>query len=444
MFKVFSPAEGVKVIGVETNSFKTGEIIVSMAMPMGNTHAANAVLLGLLKHSCEKFPNFSLLNGKLDDLYGASLSYSIAKQGDSQVLKLHMSFLDDRFALNGEKIALDCCTLLADMIFFPNVKDQSFGEEQLNLEKRLLIQLIEEENDDKRLYARNKCIEHLCYNELYAKSKYGTKEEIGNLTMGKVFAAWQDILKTALFGITVVGSCKAEEISEIFKERFSSIDRRPVTIETKFSPKPGRSGRHDETQEINQGKLVIGFRTCMEFARDRMWENVVMNDIFGGGTYSYLFSVIREKMNLAYYCRTSLIASKGLLVLEAGIDTDKEKAVTAGIIRELNNIRLGKATEELLQNSKRSLKERYTLTSPEAIAAFYDQQFLLNEILTPEEAIEGIEKVTLEDVKMCAKSLALGSIFMLCAKEQVEKEAKEQTEKREQTEKENAVEEEEK
>lgn len=414
-------AEQVRLLAVETDSFKTSRISVSMALPMDEKMAANSLLVYLLKRSCKAYPDFSLLNGKLDELYGASLSASVSKIGESQVLSLSLTCLDDRFALTDESIVQQCAELLASMIFSPNCKSGSFGAENLAAEKRLLIQRIEEELNDKRTYAFNKCIEYMCAGEAYGKDKYGTVEEINAVKMADVYAAWKNLLSTAIFQITVVGGSCADKIADIFTKRFAKIERNPVKPETVFVQRGKHFNRYEESYPVNQGKLVIGFRAGMHSGRDNLFAITVMNDIFGMGTYSKLFMNVREKLSLAYYCWSRLVASKGIVLVEGGIDTDKEKKVSAEILSQLSDLRNGKTDPEVLNSSKRSLKERYTFTTPEGICAWYAAQVLENEILTPESMIEGVEAITMEQVCEAAKKLSIDTIFMLKAQEEAAK-----------------------
>ncbi len=418
MPQVKTLAEQVRLVSVETDSFKTSRIIVSMAVPMGENAAANALLIYLLKRSCKAYPDFSLLNGKLDELYGASLSAAVSKIGDSQVLSLSLTCLDDRFALTEESIAEQCAGLLASMVFSPNCKSGSFGAENLAAEKRLLIQRIEEELNDKRTYALNKCLEYMCKNEPCGKDKYGTVDEINAVKMADVYSAWKNILSTAVFQITVVGGAGADKIGDIFTKRFAKIERNPVKTETVFIQRGRHFNRYEESFPVNQGKLVIGFRAGMQSSRDNIFAITVMNDIFGMGTYSKLFMNVREKLSLAYYCWSKLLTSKGIVLVEGGIDTDKEKKVSAEILSQLSDLRNGKTAPEVLDSSKRSLKERYTFTTPEGICSWYAAQVLEDEILTPESMIEGIETVTMEQVCEAAKKLSIDTIFMLKAQEE--------------------------
>ena len=413
-------ADRVRLVSEQTSRFKTGRILVGAALPLDENAAANSLLIYLLKRSCKQYPDFSLLNGKLDELYGASISASVNKIGDSQVITLSMTCIDDRFALTDESVAEQCAQLLADMIFSPNCKNGSFGADNLALEKRLLIQRVEEELNDKRTYAANKCISHMCSNEPCGREKYGTVEEIQKVRMTDVYAAWKNMLSTAVFQITVSGSADADKIAAVFEEKFKKIERNPVMPETKFVLRGGHFNRYEETFPVNQGKLVIGLRAGMSHSRDNIFAVKVMNDIFGAGTYSKLFMNVREKLSLAYYCCSSLIANKGIVLVEGGIDTDKEKKVSAEILAQLSDLRSGKTDPEVLESSKRSLKERHTFTTPEGICSWYASQLLEEEIITPEYMIEGVEAVTMEQVCEAAKKLSIDTIYMLKAQEDAE------------------------
>ncbi|MBR4727998.1 MAG: insulinase family protein [Clostridia bacterium] len=416
-------ADGVRLVAEPTDRFKTACISVSMALPMDEHMAANALLLYLLKRSCRAYPDMTQLQGKLDALYGASIGADISKIGEAQVLRLQLTCLADKFALTKESIAAESAQLLADLIFRPNVKNASFGAAALQAEKRLLIQRVEEELNDKRTYAYEQLIANMCQNELYGKPKYGTVEEIEAVKMSDVYAAWRNLLRTAIFQITVVGAADAAQIAEAFAAGFKRIERAPVTPPTQFVQRARRFNHYSKSFPVNQGKLVIGFRAGMADSLDHIASMTVMNDLFGGGTYSKLFANVREKMSLAYYCWSRLVASKGLLIVESGIDTEMERKASAEILSQLSDLRNSKTDPALLDASKRSLRERLTPASPYAILEWYSAQVLQPEICTQEARIAAIEEVTMEDVCAAAKRISIDSIYMLSAEKTEEAKA---------------------
>ena len=415
MFKTSQIAPGVRLVCDKTDKYKMTDVCVSMALPMDENAAANALLVKLLTQSCKAYPGILALNNRLAELYGANISSRVYKIGDAQVLLISGTCLDDKFALNGETILLDFLSLVADLIFSPNLKGTSFGSDNLAREKRLLKEEVLEELDDKGRYAFKKCIEYMCENEPYGRPRVGTIEDIESVKMSDVYSAWKNLLSSALFQITAVGNVNIKKIETLFKSKFKKISREPCTIDTIFLNKPQRFSRHEEKMVANQGKLVIGYRTGMENADDRYYAEMVMVDIFGGGPHSMLFKNIREKQSLAYYCNARLIASKGIVMVQSGIDTDKEKNVSAGVINQLIELRQGKFDDEVIATSKRSIREMFTYSHPDAICDFYAIQILDEEIRSPEQIIEGVEGVTKEEICEAASKMVLDKIFMLSA-----------------------------
>ena len=79
----------------------------------------------MFSRRCAKYPDFTSLNRVLDGLYGASVSAGILKRGEAQILSFSMTAIDDRFALDGDKVAFECAQLLAEMIFDPLTEGKS-------------------------------------------------------------------------------------------------------------------------------------------------------------------------------------------------------------------------------------------------------------------------------------------------------------------------------
>lgn len=415
MYKLRTAAPGVRVVSVETNEYKTNVIDVSMAVPLDENAAANTLLIRLMKRSSKQYADFTLLNRKLDELYGAYLGASVSKDGDAQILTLSICCLDDRFALDNESIAYSCAELLADLIFNPNETNGDFGEDKLNLEKRLLISEILEELDDKRSYALKQCTSYMCKDEPFGRSVRGTAEEVENVTIQDIYAAWKRILSTAVFQITVVSGNDVNKIVDLFAERFGRVERQPRNISTLFIKECKEVRRYSELQPVNQGKLVIGYRAGTEYEDDNYYAIRVMTDIFGGGTYSKLFANVREKMSLAYYCSARFNNSKGVIMVQSGINTDKEETVTAEIENQLNDVRNGNFDDEILESSKRSLVEALTFNSPNVISNWYSRQILSEKIVTPEDDKSGILAVTKEQVCEAARNVTKDTIFMLAS-----------------------------
>lgn len=411
----FDIAPGVKLCATDTKRFKTGCIGFTMLLPMKGNLAANALLPYILRRSCRKYPDFSLLNGRLAELYGASLSAGVSKFGERQFLSVSITAIDDRFSLTGESIAAECAALLLDLIFDPDTDNASFKTEAVELEKRLMIERIESELNNKRVYAFRRCQEHMFESEDYGKSKYGTIDEVKALSGTDVYNAWLNLLKTAVIQVDMAGSSPAEKIADELKKRFADIEREPASLDTLFINKVDKQRHFQEEMVVEQGKLVLGFRTDMTHARDNIHAMRVMTDIFGGGTYSKLFKNLREKMSLCYYCSARMTAEKGVIFVQSGIESDKDKEVITQVLRQLEDIKSGNISAEEFEASKLSICDslRSVEDSPESIVSWYAYQIIRDEITTPAQEEEMIKAVNIQEVIQAAKGVVLDTSYFL-------------------------------
>ncbi|MBQ7595960.1 MAG: insulinase family protein, partial [Clostridia bacterium] len=170
-----------------------------------------------------------------------------------------------------------------------------------------------------------------------------------------------------------------------------------------------------ETQPVKQGKLVMGFRTGMRNADDNDAAMRVAVDIFGGGTYSKLFSVVREKMSLCYYCSAMLVKYKGIVMIQSGIENENEEKAKKEILNQLSEVANGNFSNDDFSASIKSLCDSCIAynDTPEELCAWYAVQIFKENPLTPESRAEKIRSVDRADVIRCAKSIMLDTVYML-------------------------------
>ncbi len=410
-----SIAEAVRFCSVKTDKFKTCRVNVSLAMPLDKDVSSRAILPFMFQRRCAKYPDFTSFSRVLDELYGASVSAGVIKRGEAQILSFGLTAIDDRFALDGDKVALECMELLLNMIFEPITDGESFPADIIEQEKRLLTEVIMSEQNDKRRYAMLKCEEAMFADEAYGINRLGTVDEVNALTPDVVYAAWRDVLERSTVQITMVSSMDAEPVAQLIESKFGRIDRHPAEIKTQFITGLPKPEYVTESMPLKQGKLVMGFRTGMRNEDDMMPAMKVAVDIFGGGTYSKLFSVVREKMSLCYYCSAGLFNSKGVVMVQSGIEDANEEKAKSEIVNQLSLTANGEFTDEDFTSSIKSLTDTILGSSdtPEEICSWYASQILRDKMKSPEEFAEEIRKVDREDVVRAAKTIMLDTVFML-------------------------------
>lgn len=319
-----SVGNGIEILSVPANQFKTNEIALSFFMPLKKeTAAVNAIVPMLLSRCSADYPSLLKLNTRLAQLYGAELLPSVSKMGELQQLKIGITALDDRFSLDNEKISTECVKLLLSLFFEPALDENGcFIKENIETEKRVLTEKIESEENEKRLYVLCRAEEVMFEGEPYAVNRYGSREDVSEITPEAAFEAWKNILKSAKVLLTVVGSFDSAEAEMLLKDRFSAVERdfKPLP-DTVIKPEVEAVKTVEERIDVKQGKLVMGFRVDADPKDDKLSAAMrSFSDIFGGGPYSKLFANVREKMSLCYYCSSRYTRLKGFIMVQSGCE----------------------------------------------------------------------------------------------------------------------------
>lgn len=412
-------ADGVQMLTLSDDRFKTMQVTVALFLPLAReTAAAYALLPFLLRRGCAAYPDFTALQRRLDELYGARITADVTRTGEAQTLVLAAYSLRDELALEGEPVAAECAGLLCRMLFEPALQDGLFREEDVEQEKRCLIEKIQAQINEKRLYARRRCEELLCPDEPYAVPCYGTAEQVAALTRQDVTEAWKRVLSQARIQI-IVQSGDAQAVAGAFRKGLAGVQRCPVDIVTKTDV-PAREipAEKQEEMEVNQSKLVMGFRLPVAEPDGDVAAARLMVALFGGTPHSFLFRHVRERLSLCYYCLAGYDRLKGIMLVDSGVQRDKVEQAKAEILRQLDSVRRGDFTDEDMESAKRSLISQFE-TVPDlqsTLAGYYIGQSLLPRITTPQEAARDVQAVTRERVIQAAQKAALDCVFLLAEK----------------------------
>ncbi|MCM1115847.1 MAG: insulinase family protein [Clostridium sp.] len=411
-------SKGVSLVSVNANQFKTNEIAISLAVPLKReTASVNALLINLLARKSAEYKTLLELNKKLAKLYGASLLATVSKIGECQVLKLGLTCLDDKFSLDGESISLECIELLISLLFNPKLEKGCFIDSDIEAEKRILIEKLESEENEKRTYVLRQTEKLMFGDEPYGINRYGTVEDIEKITAEDVTAAWKNILSSAKVMATVVGSADADKVSSLISDAFSTVERSYCELpDAVFVPECSEVKEHMERLDVKQGKLVLGFRVNMK-PDDKLTPAMrSFCDIFGGGPYSKLFANVREKMSLCYYCSARYTRLKSMILIQCGCNEENMDKAVQEILNQLEMIKSGDFEEEF-NSSKLGLTDAIMSVNdtPEAIEAWYANQITDSMVKTPQLSAEENNGVTMEQVMTCASLLSLDTIYKLSA-----------------------------
>lgn len=411
---------------INTKKFKTLSLIVQLKKPLTEESVTSrAILPYVLQSATESLRSVKEVRAYLDELYGATLSADLSKKGDNHIITFRVDVAQRQFLFEGDQVLEKAIQLLADVLFKPKgISEKAFDEEVVTNEKRSLKRKIAAIYDDKMRYANMRLIQEMFEDEPFSQTVYGNLEEVDKITSRSLFHDYEQIIREDDIDVYVVGNLENENIEAIIQEHFVFPQERRLTdIENPTTSviKKKRDVKEEiEEQDINQGKLNIGYRTFTTFNDNDYSALQVFNGIFGGYSHSKLFLNVREKESLAYYAASRMESHKGILVVMSGIDSiNYDKAVKI-INEQMNKMKQGDFTESELNQTKIMLKNQIleAMDDPRGIMDLLYNQVVANSSMTIHDMLHGIESVTREDVKTVAEKIQLDTIYFLKGKEE--------------------------
>ena len=405
MIETISLLPGITLRVCRDTRFKQGCLSFQLVRQMDASEAAlNALLPSVLLRGTRNCPDLRSITEHLDELYGASVSPLVRRVGDYQTTGLYCGFMDDRFALEGDKVLAPMVAFLEEILLDSPVENGGFLASFVESEKKNLIATIESERNDKRAYSMSRLLKTMCREDTFGLSRLGEPEQVASITPRSLYVHYRNILRRSPMEIFYVGSAEPHQVAQMLMPLLGRLDRAPLALADQTPFQNCEGSDVTETMDVAQGKLCMGFTTPIT-NRDKEFPAMqVMNTIFGAGMTSKLFMNVREKLSLCYSIGSAYYGAKGIVTVSAGIDAEQEEKTRNEILRQLEACRNGDITEGELTAAREAILSalRATHDSPGAIENYYATAALSGMAMTPEVYAEAVRSVTREQVAAAA------------------------------------------
>ena len=416
MIETLTLLPGVTLRCFRDTRFKQGCLSFQLVRQMNKEESAmNALLPSVLLRGTRNCPDLRAITERLDELYGASISPLVRRIGDYQTTGVYCGFMDDRFALPGDQVLKPMLSFLEEVLLDSPLENGGFLSTFVESEKKNLISTIESELNDKRVYAMNRLLKTMCSADTFGMPRLGEKEQVAAITSHDLYRHYKNILRTSPISIFYVGSAESWQVAQMLMPLLGKLDRNCQELEDQTPFHPCEGSDVVETMDVSQGKLCMGFTTPITNRDPAFPAMQIMNTVLGAGMTSKLFVNVREKMSLCYSIGSGYYGTKGIVVVSAGIDFDKEQLTREEVMRQIDACRDGDISENELKAAKEAILSslRATHDSPGSIEGYYGTAALSGMGMTPAEYMEKVEAVSLEDVIACAKQLTLHTTYFL-------------------------------
>ncbi|MDN5332267.1 MAG: hypothetical protein PWP45_1492 [Tepidanaerobacteraceae bacterium] len=407
---------GINLYICSTDKFKTVTVCAFIHQNLDKSTATKTALLPfVLKRGSLNFPSSRYISLYLEELYGADFGADIIKKGERQIIQFFIEMVNPRYTASQNKILDEGLMLFKDIILNPLTEGHAFKKDFVEQEKDVLKRNIEALFNDKFNYAIERCFQEMCKGEPFSVYKYGSVSDLPEIKSEDLYDFYKIVIKSRPMDIFVLGEVDEGQIYEKLNNLFSNERREEKIAGTVVVKEVEREKFVEEKQDVNQGKLSLGFRTGTRYGDEDFYALMVFNSIFGGGPHSKLFQNVREKEGLAYYAFSRLEKSKGLMLASCGIDFDNLEKTIDIVKKQVDDIKEGRISDYEFESSKKylvnSLKEAED--SPAMIISLYLDGIINGIEESIQEIIEKIQTVTKEDVVKVAQKVKLDTIYFL-------------------------------
>ena len=404
----------VRLVVEEVPAGKTDLLTVTFYLP---SVAENPALAGFVAELISNgWPTYAEpvdLARTLADWYGASLSAGVTKVGDSFALCLMGRAVSAAFVPGKEKPLTEVAALMIRQL--KGVMQTALDSQTDRRETRLYRELIQSVQGDKRREARKKALQIACAGEEIGLDKLGTEEDLDRIDRPSVPAALTRLISGSSVTVAVVGHENEKELGlAVATEINAMLGEKCAVLTDKIRPAQ-KTRCVTERQQLTQGKLVMVFRSGDADALKNRAVFTVLNGCFGGGPHSKLFVNVREKRGLCYYCSAAPVMSKGLILVESGVEGSKAQEAEQAVSDEFFALQNGILSEEELAAAKRVLVNRYgsMKDDPDSLSSWFSGNG--KEDFPPDlsDYAAAVEAVTAEEVVHLAQTFSLDTAYTL-------------------------------
>lgn len=292
--------------------------------------------------------------------------------------------------------------ILSDMFFNSN-----FAKEEIEKEVSVVIEEIKMYEDSPEDVVHDKLSETVFKDSPLAYPILGTIDNLKSYTRERVLAYKEEQYTPERTVVSIAGNFDEDNLIKLLEEKFGKWENKQSV--SKVLDSEYKRNIVGINKELEQLHVCMGTKTIGRHD-DLYYPLMIMNNLFGGTMSSRIFQEIREKRGLVYsiYSFTSNYAQNGLFGIYAGLAYENLEEAIKTIIEEMNKMKDGQITVEEFNRAKQQIKSNFILgleSTSSRMSSIGRRELLYNEIATPDDIVEKINSVKLEDIIKISKMI---------------------------------------
>ena len=291
--------------------------------------------------------------------------------------------------------------VLADLVLNP-----LFREDDMAKEKGVILEELKMDEDNPDYLVHEIFSSNFWKDHPLGKPILGTRDTVKRFDRAMIEGYYREAYSPANLIITAAGNLTHKMLTDLAGEHFSGMKPRSPLPAERAPVTHARIALRNK-KSLEQVHLCLGVPSYPVPHEDR-FICYVLNTLLGGGMSSRLFQNIRERQGLAYAVFSELnpYRDTGCLSIYAGTSIEAARRVIESILREFQQLKRERITDEELRRAKDHLKGSLMLSlesTSSRMSNLARQEMYFQRFFSLDELIQSIEVVTGDDVQRIAQ-----------------------------------------
>jgi len=289
------------------------------------------------------------------------------------------------------------------------LKNSLFHEQEIDRERKVILEEIKMIEDTPDEYVHDLCIQNFWPHQALGRSVIGYRKNIQSFIRDNLVDYFHQNFLPSQIVIAAAGNIKHEYFQNLIQQKnlFPTLPNNKNLYA--FEPSTAHKQIAYFPKKLEQIHICLMMEGISQNHRLR-FAGYILNSILGGGMSSRLFQKIREQQGLAYSVFSSWHSyqNTGLVSIYAATCPDSFFNTVQLILEELKILKKQKVSEEELQRTKNQLKGALMLgleSTANRMSKLARQEIYFGQTFSLAKILSQIEEVTTEDILELANLL---------------------------------------